>query len=183
MSRLVPRKGFDALIARPRHAAHAGIPTSRSPSPARAATVDRLERAGRAARRRRSGSSGGCPTTTCRSLYGCADVFAMLCRNRWFGLEQEGFGIVFLEAAAAGVAQVAGASGGSDEAVVHGETGFVVQRPDGRVRGGSWSADAVRRCRPRRHELGAAARRPRRVEPSRTTCWPAGWPHGAESVR
>ena len=36
------------------------------------------------------------------ALYGCADVFAMLCRNRWAGLEQEGFGIVFLEAAPAG---------------------------------------------------------------------------------
>ncbi len=35
----------------------------------------------------------------------------MLCRNRWGGLEQEGFGIVFLEAAACGVPQVAGASG------------------------------------------------------------------------
>jgi phosphatidylinositol alpha-1,6-mannosyltransferase len=62
-------------------------------------------------------------------LYGCADVFAMVCRNRWFGLEQEGFGIVFLEAAAAGVPQVAGASGGSDEAVVDGETGLVVRDP------------------------------------------------------
>ncbi len=62
-------------------------------------------------------------------FYGCADVFAMACRNRWFGLEQEGFGIVFLEAAAAGVPQVAGASGGSDEAVVAGETGSVVDNP------------------------------------------------------
>ena len=53
----------------------------------------------------------------------------MLCRNRWLGLEQEGFGIVFLEAAAAGVAQVAGASGGAGEAVVDGETGLVVRRP------------------------------------------------------
>ena len=41
-------------------------------------------------------------------FYGCGDVYAMLCRNRWAGLEQEGFGIVFLEAAAAGVPQVAG---------------------------------------------------------------------------
>ena len=62
-------------------------------------------------------------------LVGAADVFAMLCRNRWLGLEQEGFGIVFLEAAAAGVPQVAGPSGGADEAVVHGETGLVVDRP------------------------------------------------------
>ena len=64
------------------------------------------------------------------SLYGCADVFAMLCRNRWAGLEQEGFGIVFLEAAACGVPQVAGNSGGSGEAVADGETGFIVDRPE-----------------------------------------------------
>jgi phosphatidyl-myo-inositol dimannoside synthase len=56
-------------------------------------------------------------------------VFAMLCRNRWGGLEQEGFGIVFLEAAACGVPQVAGDSGGAAEAVVDGHTGVVVRRP------------------------------------------------------
>ena len=50
----------------------------------------------------------------------------MLCRNRWGGLEQEGFGIVFVEAAAAGTPQVAGDSGGASEAVAHGETGSVV---------------------------------------------------------
>ncbi len=33
-------------------------------------------------------------------LLGAADIFVMACRNRWLGLEQEGFGIVFLEAAA-----------------------------------------------------------------------------------
>src|SRR3546814_8407419 len=54
----------------------------------------------------------------------------MLCRSRWGGLEQEGFGIVFLEAAAAGVVQVAGDSGGASEAVVDGETGFVVDPTD-----------------------------------------------------
>ena len=63
-------------------------------------------------------------------LYGCADVFAMLCRNRWAGLEQEGFGIVFVEAAACGVPQVAGASGGAAEAVVDGVTGFVIDDPE-----------------------------------------------------
>lgn len=63
-------------------------------------------------------------------LYGCADAYAMLCRNRWGGLEQEGFGIVFLEAAACGVPQVAGSSGGAAEAVEDGVTGFVVQQPD-----------------------------------------------------
>jgi phosphatidylinositol alpha-1,6-mannosyltransferase len=62
-------------------------------------------------------------------LYGCADVSAMMCRNRWGGLEQEGFGIVFVEAAACGVPQIAGQSGGAAEAVAHGETGFVVEDP------------------------------------------------------
>jgi phosphatidylinositol alpha-1,6-mannosyltransferase len=64
------------------------------------------------------------------ALLGAADIFVMACRNRWMGLEQEGFGIVFLEAAAAGVPQVAGESGGAAEAVIHGETGLVVARPD-----------------------------------------------------
>ncbi len=64
------------------------------------------------------------PTSTA-----AADVFVMLCRDRWGGLEQEGFGIVFLEAAACGVPQVAGASGGAADAVVDGETGYVLADP------------------------------------------------------
>ena len=89
---------------------------------------------------------------------GAADVFAMLCRNRWLGLEQEGFGIVFLEAAACGVAQVAGRSGGADEAVLHGQTGLVVDDPgdSGRV------AAALRRLlgdEELRRRMGRAARR------------------------
>jgi phosphatidylinositol alpha-1,6-mannosyltransferase len=72
---------------------------------------------------------GRVPDPELPALYGCADVYAMVCRNRWAGLEQEGFGIVFLEAAACAVPQVAGASGGSAEAVVDGETGLVVSRP------------------------------------------------------
>lgn len=66
-------------------------------------------------------------------LYGCADVFAMACHDRWAGLEQEGFGIVFAEAAACGVPSVAGLSGGSAEAVIDGETGFVVRVPSNPV--------------------------------------------------
>ena len=63
------------------------------------------------------------------ALYGMADVFSMLCRVRWGGLEQEGFGIVFLEAAACAVPQLAGRSGGAAEAVVDGTTGYVVDDP------------------------------------------------------
>ena len=54
----------------------------------------------------------------------------MLCRNRWGGLEQEGFGIVFIEAASCGVPQIAGDSGGAAEAVAHGETGLVISEPE-----------------------------------------------------
>jgi phosphatidylinositol alpha-1,6-mannosyltransferase len=54
----------------------------------------------------------------------------MCCRTRWRGLEQEGFGIVFLEAAASGVPSIAGDSGGAADAVLDGKTGLVVARPD-----------------------------------------------------
>jgi phosphatidylinositol alpha-1,6-mannosyltransferase len=64
------------------------------------------------------------------ALYGCADVYTMLCRNRWGGLEQEGFGIVFLEAAACEVPQVAGDSGGAEDAVVDGVTGVMIRHAD-----------------------------------------------------
>lgn len=64
------------------------------------------------------------------SFYAAGDVFAMPCRSRKGGLEVEGFGIVFLEAAAVGLPAVAGNSGGAAEAVEHGETGLVVNGTD-----------------------------------------------------
>lgn len=90
-------------------------------------------------------------------LYHAADAMAMLCHDRWFGLEQEGFGIVFLEAAAAGIPQVAGRSGGAHEAVVDGETGVVVADPEDPRAVAAVLASLSRdpdRCR----ELGRAAR-------------------------
>lgn len=72
---------------------------------------------------------GRVPDPELAGLYAAADIFSMLCRTRWGGLEQEGFGIVFLEAAAAGTPQVAGASGGAHEAVADGESGIVVDDP------------------------------------------------------
>jgi phosphatidyl-myo-inositol dimannoside synthase len=64
------------------------------------------------------------------SLYAAADVFALPVADRWFGLETEGLGIVLLEAAASGTPCVTGRSGGTVEAVVHGETGLVVDATD-----------------------------------------------------
>ncbi|MCK7625574.1 glycosyltransferase family 4 protein [Streptomyces sp. RS10V-4] len=65
-------------------------------------------------------------------FYAAADVFAMPCRTRRCGLEVEGLGIVFLEAAAAGLPVLAGDSGGAPAAVQDGQTGHVVdgQSPD-----------------------------------------------------
>jgi phosphatidylinositol alpha-1,6-mannosyltransferase len=62
------------------------------------------------------------------ATYHRMDVFAMPCRSRWFGLEAEGLGVVFLEAAASRLPVVAGDSGGSPETVDPGRTGFVVDR-------------------------------------------------------
>jgi len=62
-------------------------------------------------------------------LYRASDIFCMPCRSRWGGLEQEGFGIVFLEAAASGLPQIAGKSGGSADAVLNNETGLVIDNP------------------------------------------------------
>ena len=50
-------------------------------------------------------------------------------RSRFFGLEVEGLGIVYLEASACGLPVIAGDSGGAPDAVKVGETGYVV---DGR---------------------------------------------------
>ena len=59
--------------------------------------------------------------------YICAgDVFAMPSRSRFFGLEVEGLGIVYLEASACGLPVIAGSSGGAPDAVLEGVTGIVV---------------------------------------------------------
>ncbi|MDP9021186.1 MAG: glycosyltransferase family 4 protein [Actinomycetota bacterium] len=90
------------------------------------------------------------------AAYGAIDVFAMPCRTRWFGLDVEGLGSVYLEAQAAGVPVVAGVSGGAPETVRDGETGVTV---DGR------NPDAVAGAiatllddQERRSRMGRAAR-------------------------
>jgi phosphatidylinositol alpha-1,6-mannosyltransferase len=58
--------------------------------------------------------------------YRAGDVFAMPCRTRRGGLEVEGWGNVFIEAAACGRPVVVGDSGGARESLVPGETGLLV---------------------------------------------------------
>jgi phosphatidylinositol alpha-1,6-mannosyltransferase len=101
---------------------------------------------------------GRVPADDLPGLLGAADVFAMLCHNRWGGLEQEGFGIVFLEAAACGVPQVAGASGGAADAVVHDHSGLVVDEPR-KVAAAVDALDTLLGDAQRRVQMGEAARR------------------------
>ncbi|WP_432083360.1 glycosyltransferase family 4 protein [Streptomyces sp. WAC 04229] len=73
--------------------------------------------------------AGGHPHHALPPFYAAADVFAMPCRTRRGGLEVEGLGIVYLEAAASGLPVVVGDSGGAPDAVCDSRTGHVV---DGR---------------------------------------------------
>jgi phosphatidylinositol alpha-1,6-mannosyltransferase len=58
--------------------------------------------------------------------YAAGDVYAMPCRTRRGGLDVEGLGIVYLEASATGRPVIGGDSGGAPDAVIEGETGYVV---------------------------------------------------------
>jgi phosphatidylinositol alpha-1,6-mannosyltransferase len=62
--------------------------------------------------------TGSVPWEEVPAYTDAGDVFAMPVRSRWFGLEAEAFGIVFLEAQACGLPVVSGASGGASEALL-----------------------------------------------------------------
>ena len=126
-SRLVPRKGMDTLI-RACAIAQGEVPNLRLVIGGDGRDRGRLEKLAK-----NQGVEvdflGKLTQSQVLNMYRSADLFGMLCRNRWFGLEQEGFGIVFLEAAACGVPQIAGDSGGAREAVADGGSGYVISRP------------------------------------------------------
>jgi phosphatidylinositol alpha-1,6-mannosyltransferase len=156
VSRLVPRKGADVLIEAAARLApqHPNLVVAIAGTGRDQARLAKLIDSTKAPAR----LLGRVSDAELPALYGAADVFAHLCRNRWAGLEQEGFGVVFLEAAAAGIPQVAGDSGGAAEAVVDGETGVVVHRPD-RVDDVVEAIASLLSDRDHRRRLGEAARR------------------------
>jgi len=53
-------------------------------------------------------------------------IFAMPARDRFFGLEVEGLGIVYLEASACALPVIVGNSGGAPDAVISEKTGLIV---------------------------------------------------------
>ena len=161
VSRLVPRKGMDTLIraaARLRDRVPDVVVAIAGSGRDRARLEGLIASTGAPVR-----LLGRVPDEVLPGLYGAGDVFSMSCRNRWGGLEQEGFGIVFVEAAAAGVPAVAGESGGSAEAVVHGETGLVVPRPDASDQVADALADLLD-DETRRREMGRRARQRAEIE-------------------
>ncbi len=130
LSRLVPRKGADALIR--------AMPRVRREVPAAALVI-----AGEGSDEKRLRNladqhrvrddvlfTGRVPAEQIAAHYAMPDLFAMPCRTRWGGVDVEGLGVVYLEAAAAGVPVLAGTSGGAPEAVLPGETGLVVDGRD-----------------------------------------------------
>src|SRR6516164_8902420 len=70
--------------------------------------------------------TGPVPWPELPSYYDAGNVFAMPCRTRRAGLDVEGLGIVYLEASATGLPVIGGDSGGAPDAILDGETGYVV---------------------------------------------------------
>jgi phosphatidylinositol alpha-1,6-mannosyltransferase len=130
VSRLMPRKGQDTLVR--------ALPEIRR----RAGDVGLLLVGGGPSRSRIESLAkeygvagdvhitGSVPFEELPSFYRAGDVFAMPCRERLNGLDVEGLGMVFLEAAACGLPVVAGRSGGSSDAVLDGDSGMLVNGRD-----------------------------------------------------
>jgi phosphatidylinositol alpha-1,6-mannosyltransferase len=131
VSRLMPRKGQDQLV-RVLPALRAQVPETAlllvGGGPGRG-RVEQLAKENGIADA--VVVTGSVPWSDLPAYYGSGDVFAMPCRTRLGGFDVEGLGIVFLEAAACGLAVVAGDSGGAPETVRDGNTGYVVNGRDG----------------------------------------------------
>ena len=128
VSRLVPRKGQDVLIRamgsiRGRVAGATLLIVGEGPYRAKLRSMAATAPPGSVI------FAGEVSEEDLPGYYTVGDVFAMPCRTRGAGLEVEGWGNVFIEAAACGRPVVVGDSGGAPESLVDGETGLCV---DGR---------------------------------------------------
>jgi phosphatidylinositol alpha-1,6-mannosyltransferase len=129
VSRLVERKGQDMLIR--------SLPLVRRSVPDATVLVvgDGPQRSSLEALASELGVAdhvvfaGAHPWAELPPFFAAGDVFCMPTRTRKAGWEVEGLGIVYLEASAMGLPVVAGSSGGAPDAVLEGQTGYVV---DGR---------------------------------------------------
>ncbi|CAN5176665.1 glycosyltransferase family 4 protein [soil metagenome] len=126
VSRLVPRKGQDVLI-RAMAPLRALVPGAALLIAGAGPYGGRLREIAAEAPAGSVVFAGGVPAEDLPSHYAACDAFAMPCRSRWGGLEVEGFGIVYLEAAATAKPVLAGRSGGAGEAVADRVTGFLVE--------------------------------------------------------
>jgi phosphatidylinositol alpha-1,6-mannosyltransferase len=155
VSRLVPRKGQDVLIR--------SMPAIRRRVPEAALLLvgdgpfrERLESMAAAEPAGSIAFAGQVAEADLPRYYRAGEVFAMPCRTRRAGLEVEGWGNVFVEAAACGRPVVVGDSGGAREALVDGATGLLV---DGRNAGAVAEAVASLLEDPgRARAMGAAGR-------------------------
>jgi phosphatidylinositol alpha-1,6-mannosyltransferase len=131
VSRLVPRKGQDMLIAALPHVRdQVGadvrlLIVGQGPYESRLRALARMHGV-----EREVVFTGGVPESELAAHFAAGDVFAMPCRTRRRGLDVEGLGAVFLEAAACGLPVIAGDSGGAPDTVLHDRSGWVVDGRD-----------------------------------------------------
>ncbi|MGI5228799.1 glycosyltransferase family 4 protein [Actinoallomurus sp. CA-142502] len=172
VARLVPRKGVDMLI-RALPLVRRNVPDAVLLIVGKGPDEARLRKL---ARHHAEGSvyfAGGRPHAETPPYYAAADVFAMPCRTRLGGLEAEGLGIVFLEAAASGLPVIAGDAGGAPDTVLDGRTGRLVDPID---KAAIAEALTTTLLDPERAAMGAAGRRWVR----QTWSWDASARHLAE---
>jgi phosphatidylinositol alpha-1,6-mannosyltransferase len=129
VSRLVARKGQDVLIRAMREVQRR-VPDAALLVVGAGPAQGRLRRLAERAPSRSVVFAGAVSEDELPRHYAVGNVFAMPCRSRLGGLEVEGWGNVFIEAAACARPVVVGDSGGARESLVHGETGLLVDGTD-----------------------------------------------------
>jgi phosphatidyl-myo-inositol dimannoside synthase len=124
LSRLIPRKGTDLLIEAMRQGSVKAQLVVAGGGPEREKLERQTKELGIADKVR---FLGVVPDEDLPALFSGATLFALTPRND--AKDMEGFGIVYMEAAARGVPAIGTLVGGVPEAVLHNQTGLLVQ-PD-----------------------------------------------------